>query len=141
MWSNQYEAYERLSPGLRATIDQLRAVHEGTNRASSVGLTHEAVTAVHPVVHTHDRTGRKALFVNANYTTRFEGWTEAESNVLLEYLFAAASRNELTWRHRWTVGDLLIWDNRATQHCVIADAAPGEERTLHRITIAGAAPR
>ena len=92
-------------------------------------------------MHTHDRTGRKSLFVNANYTTRSDGWTEAESNVLLEYLFAAASRNEFTWRHRWTVGDLLIWDNRATQHCVIADAAPDEERTLHRVTIAGGIPR
>lgn len=137
MWANQYEAYERLSPGLRTAIDGLRAVHEGTTRASSAGLTHEAVTAVHPVVHTHDRTGRRALFVNANYTTRFDGWTVAESAPLLGLLFAAASRNELTWRHRWTVGDLLVWDNRATQHCAVGDAAPGEERTLHRVTIAG----
>ena len=141
MWSNQYEAYARLSPGLRSTIDELRAVHEGTTRASSAGLTHDAVTATHPVVHTHDRTGRRALFVNANYTTRFDGWTAEESAPLLHQLYAAACRNEITWRHRWTVGDLLIWDNRATQHCAVGDAAPGEERTLHRITIAGAVPR
>lgn len=141
MWSNQYAAYERLSPGLRASIDELHAVHEGTSRASTAGLTHEAVTAVHPAVHTHDRTGRRALFVNANYTTRFDGWTEAESAPLLQLLYAAASRNEITWRHRWTVGDLLIWDNRATQHCAVGDAAPGEERTLHRITIGGGTPR
>lgn len=137
MWSNQYEAYARLSPGLRAALDGLRAVHEGTSRASTAGLDHEAVTAVHPVVHTHDRTGRKALFVNANYTTRFDGWTAQESAPMLQQLCAAACRNDLTWRHRWTVGDLLIWDNRATQHCAVGDAAPGEERTLHRVTIAG----
>lgn len=141
MWANQHAAYELLSPGLRATLDSLRAVHEGTSRASSAGLTHAAVTNVHPVVHTHDRTGRKALFVNACYTTRFDGWTVEESAPLLRWLFAAASRNELTCRHRWTVGDMLIWDNRATQHCAVGDAAPGEERTLHRVTIAGAVPR
>ncbi|MCB0995075.1 MAG: TauD/TfdA family dioxygenase [Acidimicrobiales bacterium] len=140
MWSNQYVAYERLSAGLRDTIDRLHAVHEGTSRADDAGLTHAAVTAVHPVVHTHDRTGRKALFVNANYTTRFDGWTAEESTPLLAFLYAAACRNEITWRHRWTVGDLLIWDNRATQHCAVGDAAPGEERTLHRVTIAGGVP-
>lgn len=141
MWSNQYAAYDTLSAGLRATLESLRAVHEGTTLASSAGLTHEAVTSVHPVVITHDRTGRKALFVNGCYTTRFEGWTSEESAPLLQHLFKHASRNEFTFRHRWTVGDMLIWDNRATQHCAVGDAAPGEERTLHRITIAGDVPR
>jgi taurine dioxygenase len=141
MWANQYAAYEHLSPGLRATIDGLQAVHEGTERATAAGLTHRAVTAVHPVVVTHERTGRRALFVNANYTTRFDGWTAAESAPLLSLLFAAAARNEYTWRHRWTVGDLLIWDNRATQHCAVGDAPPDEERTLHRVTVAGGVPR
>ena len=43
-------------------------------------------------------------------------------------------------RHNWTVGDLLIWDNIATQHAAVGDAAPGEPRTLHRVTIGGTAP-
>jgi len=140
-WANQYAAYELLSAGLRATIDRLHAVHEGTFRAGDAGLGHDAVTSVHPVVATHDRTGRPALFVNANYTTRFDGWTAEESAPLLEYLFRTAARSELTCRHRWTVGDMMIWDNRATQHAAIGDAAPGEPRILHRVTIAGAVPR
>ena len=137
MWANQYAAYEHLSAGLRAVIDPLWAVHEGTSRASTVGLTHEAVTATHPAVRRHERTGRPALFVNACYTTRFVDWTAEESRPILQYLFAAACRNEYTWRHRWTVGDMVIWDNFSTQHCAVGDAAPGEERTLHRVTIAG----
>ena len=141
MWANQYAAYEGLSPGLRDTLDGLYAVHEGTFRADDAGLDHEAVTSVHPVVATHDRTGRKALFVNANYTTRLDGWNADESAALLEHLFRAAVRNEYTCRHRWTVGDVLIWDNRATQHCAVGDAAPGEPRILHRVTVAGAQPR
>lgn len=139
-WSNQERAYERLSPGLRACIDGLRAVHQGTWRAAGAGLSTEQVTAIHPVVRTHPETGRKALFVNANYTKRFDGWTEAESAPLLALLYTEASRLEYSWRHRWSVGDVLIWDNRATQHCVVADTDGTEERTLHRVTIAGDVP-
>lgn len=140
-WANQYAAYEALSPGLRETLDDMYAVHEGTYRAGDAGLDHDAVTSVHPVVVTHDRTGRRALFVNANYTTRFDGWTAEESAPLLAYLYRAAVRPELTCRHSWTVGDMLIWDNRATQHAAVGDAAPGEPRILHRVTIAGDIPR
>jgi len=140
MWANEYVAFERLSEGLKATLDGLDAVHEGTTMANEQGLTHEAVTTTHPVVVRHHRTGRKALFVNANYTTRFVGWTDEESEPLLRYLYAQASRPEITWRHNWTVGDLLIWDNIATQHAAVGDAAPGEPRTLHRVTIGGTPP-
>ena len=139
MFANQYLAYENLSPGLRTTLDSLRAVHQGTELAAEAGLGKEAVTAVHPVVRTHPETGRRSLFVNGNYTRRVDGWTEAESAPLLEYLYAQACRPEYTWRHRWRPGDLIIWDNRCTQHAVVADVG-GQERVLHRVTIAGDAP-
>jgi taurine dioxygenase len=99
----------------------------------------ERVRSSHPVVRTHPETGRKGLFVNDNYVKHFEGWTEAESQPLLDFLYAWAARPELTWRHKWQVGDLLIWDNRCTQHAVVGDTA-GAERTLHRITIEGDVP-
>ena len=59
-------------PGLRATLDGLSAVHQGTELASDAGLGKEAVTATHPVVRTHPETGRRALYVNDNYTVRFD---------------------------------------------------------------------
>jgi taurine dioxygenase len=139
MFANQYLAYDGLSDGLRATVDTLRAVHQGTELAKEAGLDTGAVTAVHPVVRTHPETGKRALFVNGNYTKRLDGWTDAESAPLLEYLYAEACRPEYTWRHRWQVGDLIIWDNRCTQHAVVADVAVGE-RVLHRVTIAGDIP-
>jgi taurine dioxygenase len=74
--------------------------------------------------------------VNADYTKHLDGWTAEESAPLLELLYAQFARPELTYRHRWHVGDLLIWDNRCTQHCVVGDTY-GQERELHRITIAG----
>jgi taurine dioxygenase len=139
MFANQYLAYENLSPGLRATVDSLRAVHRGTELAKEAGLDREAVTAVHPVVRTHPESGKRGLFVNGNYTSHFEGWTPEESAPLLEYLYAQACRPEYTWRHHWQAGDLIIWDNRCTQHAVVADVAAGE-RVLHRVTIAGDVP-
>src|SRR5205085_9664065 len=92
MFANQYDAYAGLSEGLRATVDGLRAVHRGTELAAEAGLDAASVTASHPVVRTHPETGRRALFVNGNYTKHFDDWTEAESAPLLEYLYAEAAR-------------------------------------------------
>lgn len=139
MFSSMTRAFAALSPGLRTMLRGLRAVHEGTSLAADAGLDRDAVTAVHPVVRTHPETGEEALFVNGNYTTRFEGWTEAESAPVLQFLYEQCARVEITYRHRWQAGDLVIWDNRCTQHAVVGDAG-GAERVLHRVTIAGDAP-
>jgi taurine dioxygenase len=139
MFANQYLAYENLSDGLRVLLDGLRAVHRGTELASDAGLAREAVTTSHPVVRTHPETGRRSLFVNGNYVTHFDGWAEAESAPLLAFLFADSCKPQYTWRHRWEPGDLVIWDNRCTQHMVINDVG-GQERTLHRVTITGDVP-
>jgi taurine dioxygenase len=77
--------------------------------------------------------------VNGNYVTNFDGWTAAESVPLLSFLYADSCKPEYTWRHRWEPGDLVIWDNRCTQHMVINDVG-GQERTLHRINIRGDVP-
>lgn len=137
--SNQYAAYERLSPGLRDTAGGLYAVHEGTVRAHGAEADGVA-TAIHPVVATHLRTRRKALFVNPRHTTRLDGWTVEESEAVLTLLYRAAVRDDLTCRHRWNVGDLVIWDNRATQHCTVVDAVAGERRSLHRVAVVGDIP-
>ena len=78
--------------------------------------------------------------MNPSFTTRLDGWTAEESAPLLALLYRAAVRDDLTCRHRWTVGDLVIWDNRATQHCTVGDAAPGEHLRLHRVAVAGDIP-
>lgn len=136
MFASAVKAFESLSPGLQAMLRTLSAVHEGTSLAADAGLDHEAVVAVHPVARVHPDTGAEALFVNDNYVTRFDGWTPEESQPLLEYLYGVIGRYENTYRHRWRDGDLVIWDNRSTQHAVVGDVT-GEERVLHRVTIAG----
>jgi taurine dioxygenase len=140
MFSSMYRVFESLSPGLQATLETLRAVHQGTERAADAGLGVEAVTTTHPVVRVHPETGRKALFVNGNYVTTIEGWTPEESAPLLSYLYSLVGQPEMVYRHRWRHGDLVIWDNRCTQHAVVGDTDGTEERTLHRVTIAGDTP-
>jgi taurine dioxygenase len=139
MWANAYAVFEGLSEGLQSTLSTLRAVHQGTDLAAEAGLDQQAVTTVHPVVRTHPETGRRALFVNGNYVSKFEGWSPEDSSPLLNYLYAQFARPEYQYRHHWHQGDLVIWDNRSTQHSVVGDTG-GAERVLHRITIAGDVP-
>lgn len=122
MWANQYLAYERLSDGMKSMLDGMGAVHK------AFGL-----EAVHPVIRTHPETGRKALFVNENMT-------KAESKPLLDHLVAFASAPDLTYRHSWSAGDVVLWDNRGVMHFAVHDY-DDQQRVMHRVTVAGDEPR
>ena len=95
MFSNGYLAYEGLSPGLRETLDRLRAVHYATQLAIDSGMPEDEIVNSHPVVCTHPETGRRALFVNGNYTRHFDGWSVDDSQPLLDHLYAQFARFEL----------------------------------------------
>jgi taurine dioxygenase len=75
----------------------------------------------HPVIRTHPETGRKCLYVNRGFTSRFAGMTIEESLPLLNYLWEHASRPEFTCRYRWSNHDVVVWDNRCTLHYAIND--------------------
>lgn len=138
MFADQHAAFEQLSPALQQVLCGLRAVHRGTERAADAGLRPVDVERAHPVAPRHPDTGRRMLFVNPDYTVRIEGWTEAESRPLLDFLYRWSSRREITCRHRWSMGDFVVWDNRNVLHCVIPDATG--DRLLHKVTVAGSAP-
>jgi len=149
LFANQYLAYETLSEGLRRALDGLVGINTSTKAAASrtredrlraAGEALKVLVGEHPVVRTHPETGRKALYVNVGHTERFKGWTEEESRPLLEYLFAQQVRPELTCRFRWQPGSLAFWDNRCAQHNPVNDYH-GYRRVMHRITLAGDAPR
>lgn len=151
LFASMYAAYEHLSDGLKHTLQGLRAVHSSRHVFGAESKTHagendlkgrilnpELATqdAVHPVVITHPDTGRKALYVNPNFTLRFEGWTAEESRSLLSYLYDHAKREEFVGRFQWRPGSVAFWDNRSTWHLALNDYQ-GERRLLHRITIDG----
>ena len=135
MFSSSYRAFEGLSEGMQEALRSISALHQGTELARSKGLSLDDIRAVHPVVGVHPETGRELLNVNGAYVKQFDGWTPEESRPLLEFLYAQFGRPEYTYRHRWQVGDLLIWDNRSVQHRAVGDTG-GQARDLHRVTVA-----
>jgi taurine dioxygenase len=135
LFSNMHRAYDDLSEGLRAVVDDLRAIHYGTELATEAGVDAKAVTHSHPVAIRHPETGRRTLFVNDNYVRHFDGWTPEESRPLLTFLETRAERPEYQYRHVWKPGDLVMWDNRSVQHRVVHDYEG--PRYLHRVTLEG----
>jgi taurine dioxygenase len=153
LFASMYLAYETLSPGMQQMLLGLKAVHSarrpygtGSNftaagdRSMKIRLSNKAEAEVeHPVVRTHPETGRKALFVNSNFTIRFAGMTEAESAPQLDFLYRHATQPEFTCRFGWRANDIAFWDNRCLQHYAINDYH-GQRRIMHRVTINGDRP-
>ena len=151
LFADQRLAYDTLSDGLRRTLAPLRAVASAGQPAVSAtrsariadqgtGETARDWQAVHPVVRRHPETGRASLFVNPAHTTCIEGWTEAESRPLLDFLFRHQVSEAFTCRLHWQPGDLALWDNRAVLHYPLNDYH-GHRRRLHRVTLKGDAPQ
>ncbi len=150
IFANMYGAYNSLSDGLKKTLQALSAVHSSRHvfgREGSVARSTDlqdrianpddaTQDSVHPVVIRHPISGKKALFINPQFTVRFDGWTEAESAPLIGYLEGHATRPEHVYRFNWQPGSIAFWDNRATWHLAINDY-PGERRLMHRITLEG----
>ncbi len=150
VYASMYAAYDALSEGMKQMLEGLNAVHSSrhvfgaaasrpgdlTGRLGNAGAATQ--DAVHPVVITHPRSGRRALYVNPGFTVGFEGWTAEESEPLLSYLYQHAVRPEFTYRFQWLPGSLAFWDNRCTWHFAVNDYQ-GERRLLHRITLEGEA--
>jgi taurine dioxygenase len=140
MFANQYLAYEILSPGMKRMLDGLRAIHTGAESARLLGGDVAAAPQFsHPVVRTHPETNRRALYVNRVFTSHFEDWTVDESAPLLEWLCTRCSQPNLTFRHTWSEGDLVMWDNRCAQHFAVWDYGDAR-RVMHRITVVGDRP-
>ncbi|MSP88590.1 MAG: taurine dioxygenase [Alphaproteobacteria bacterium] len=157
LFSNQYLAFETLSPGSRRMLDGMKTIHGAASYNQSITAgkfgadrtmklrADAAMNAAmegeveHPAVRTHPESGRKALFVNRAYTLRFKDWTAGESQPLLNHLCAHSERPEFTCRFRWTPGTLALWDNRCALHNPINDYH-GHRRVMHRVVVQGDRP-
>ncbi|HSU04044.1 MAG TPA: TauD/TfdA family dioxygenase, partial [Acetobacteraceae bacterium] len=155
MFTNQYLAFESLSPGMQRLCESLRSVcygdgfkkYGGKSRkefyADKIGMKVKdpgdvQTTSVHPLVRTHPETGRKALYIGG-HVQHFEDMNDEESRPLIDFLMQHSRRPEFTCRFRWQTGSLAFWDNRCTQHFAINDY-PAETRIMHRITVCGDEP-
>ena len=86
----------------------------------------EQQPSVHPAARRHRETGRKALYLG-DRVRNFDGLTSEEGRGLLDFLNRHSLRYEFTYRHRWTRGDLVMWDNRCTYHMALCDYELGKE--------------
>ena len=130
LWLNTYSAFEALAAPVQNMLRQLRAIH-GHPGVSELNA--------HPIIRTHPRTGREALWVNRGWTTGIEGMSARQAPALLRFLFDMMEEPEFTCRWSWAEGDVAIWDNRCTMHYALKDYGD-DYRAMHRLTIKGEVP-
>jgi alpha-ketoglutarate-dependent sulfate ester dioxygenase len=149
VWANTVAAYETLPSVLRGLADQLWAFHAN---AYDYAATHPNATGrqvqryenvfksttyetEHPVVQVHPLTGERAIILG-HFVRRLLGVNSADSAHLFAMLQDHVTRLENIVRWRWSTGDVVIWDNRATQHKAINDYGD-QPRIVRRVTIDG----
>lgn len=144
-------AYRGLSERMKRHIHGLEALHDFKPFRSLFGNTPEHRRRLreiedefpnpwHPVVSVHPESGRRAIYVNPQFTTRIRDMKDDESQALLQFLFAQASVPEYQLRVKWQVDTVVIWDNRSVQHYAPHDYYP-HRRMMERVTITGEVPQ
>lgn len=153
LFANQAMALDEMPKELRARIEGKRAVHSaraayskqgayGVNdakRAMDIRPSDEAAaTETHPFIRVHPETGRESVFGCAGYIIGVEGMAQEEATMLLGDLYRWQTQHKFQYRHKWSPGTLVMWDNRSVLH-MATGGYQGHERLLHRTTI-GALP-
>jgi taurine dioxygenase len=149
LFAGMEAAYEALPEETKRKIEGRTAIHDRNFRYSELypdrkPLSAEQVAAVppveHPVVVKHPVTGRKALFVAKDVVSRIIGMDEAESRKLIDELEAFATQQRFIYRHKWRVGDLVVWDNRSTLHQATSYDEGQYRRVMYRTQVKGSVP-
>lgn len=148
-WMNMEAAYAALPEDLKQQVAGRSIKHDavyvssGKQRPGTVapesGDIRDIAGAVHPIVRTHPATGRKSLYLGKRFNAYVMGLEVAESERLLDALWAHVLGGDFTWTQHWQLGDMMIWDNRCTMHQRGA-FDPGSRRLLHRVVVKGEKP-
>jgi taurine dioxygenase len=144
---DMYGAYERLDPAWKARIANLRAVHNldfsRTRRHGEDPMTEaqrlETPPVDHPIVRTHPETRRKCLYLG-DHAEYIVGMPYAEGRALIDELHALAIHSDLTYEHRWTPRELILWDNRCVMHRATPYDPFTQGRVIRRCTVLGEVP-
>lgn len=147
-FANMHAAYEDLADELKARLDGMTVLHDfnkfwdmmlkrpGTWRKPLTPEQRAKKPPVsHPIFLTHPITGRKVLYANPGYAIRINELPEAESDQLLEFLFQHQLQAKYRYVHRWSEGDVLLWDDIGTLHNAHADYGPDEHRLIKRCQV------
>ena len=138
-YADMRAAYDALPEEEKARLEGLRAHHSIAYSRQTLGFEfseseQDALKgAIHPLIRTIPRSKRRSLYV-ASHASRIIDWPVPEGRLLLRDLIEHATRPEFVYRHQWHVGDLVIWDNRATMHRARAFDDAKYRRELRRVT-------
>ena len=140
LFSSQHLAYQELDDDLKAILSGKLAIHSNIGVLMLAGGDpKDAKTVEHPIFREHPETGKKALFVTEAFVSSIKDFDSKESQRILEILYKQAIKEEYIYRHKWSNGDLVVWDNRSVQH--YAEHGYGDAtRTMHRLTTSGSKP-
>ena len=138
-YADMRAAYDALPEETKTRLEGLRVHHSIAHSRQTLGFEFSADEAeilkgaIHPLIRTIPRSNRKSLYV-ASHASRIVDWPIPEGRLLLRDLIAHATQPEFVYRHSWRVGDLVIWDNRATMHRARPFDDATYQRELHRVT-------
>ena len=148
MFADTRAAYDGLDPELKRRLEGMTATHDFNkfweNMRTRPGSIRPPLTpeqrakrppSVHPVFLTHPISGRKVLYCNPGYAVRINELDAAESERILERLFAHQLQPRYLCTHTWSVGDVLVWDHIGTLHNAIPDYAAHEHRLMKRCQV------
>ena len=145
---NMHAAYDDLPQKLKTRLDGMTITHDfakfwdkmrmekGSTRPPLTNAQRKAKPPVsHPVFLTHPITGKKVLYANPGYSMRINELPQKESDEILAFLFEHQLQAKYQYKHRWQVGDVLMWDNMGTIHNAVPDYAPHEHRYIKRFQV------
>jgi alpha-ketoglutarate-dependent 2,4-dichlorophenoxyacetate dioxygenase len=138
-YADMRAAYDALPAEMKTRLDGLRVHHSIAYSRQTLGFEFSAGEeealkgAIHPLIRTIPRSHRKSLYV-ASHASRIVDQPVPEGRLLLRELTEHATRREFVHRHAWRVGDLVIWDNRATMHRATPFEDTKHRRELRRVT-------
>ena len=144
IFSNIYKVYESLPSDVKKRLVSREAINSmeyGVTIRDALKIKYElpnrdnTISAVHPIVRTHPETNRPVVYANKMMTETIIGLPEVESNTILDSIFNLIEETkEFQYEHVWDVGDLILWDNRCSQHAR-TDFPFEEQRLLKRVGI------
>jgi len=147
-FANMHAAYDGLSDDLKTRLDGMSVLHDfnkfwdmmlkrpGTWRKKLTAEQRAKKPPVsHPIFLVHPITGRRVLYANPGYAIRINELPAAESDEILEFLFAHQLQAHYRYVHRWCEGDVLLWDDIGTLHNAHADYGPDEHRLIKRCQV------
>ena len=145
---SMHAAYDDLPEALKQRLDGMTITHDfakfwdmmrakaGSTRPRLTPAQRQAKPPVsHPAILRHPITGKKVLYANPGYSMRINEMSEAESEQTLAFLFEHQLQTKYQYKHRWQVGDVLMWDNLGTLHNAVPDYRPDEPRYIKRCQV------